>query len=82
MLVERLHFLLEVLYPLRSVRENVIERKLEGIALGVGCYSPKELDNLIRVNEGKRTDLHHRNQLSMMEGQSSPGSRRRFVSLQ
>ena len=49
MLVERLHFLLEVLYPLRSVRENVIERKLEGIALGVGCYSPKELDNLIRV---------------------------------
>ncbi|CDL62342.1 Uncharacterised protein [Klebsiella pneumoniae] len=55
MLVERLHFLLEVLYPLRSVRENVIERKLEGIALGVGCYSPKELDNLIRVNEGKRT---------------------------
>lgn len=60
MLVERLHFLLEVLYPLRSVRENVIERKLEGIALGVGCYSPKELDNLIRVffNDTATTEIY------------------------
>ncbi len=55
MLVERLYFLLEVLYPLRSVRENIVERKLEGIALGVGCDSSEELDNLVRVNEGKRT---------------------------
>lgn len=54
MLVERLYFLLEVLYPLGSVRKNVVERKLEGISLGVCCDSPEELDNLICVNEGKR----------------------------